>query len=101
MANIKSQVRSVGELLTAIAPEVSKTFVANETVIIATCLKQVELDGVSTARGASFGSFAVSKVLAKISSREGVSLFTVEEKAFIAGVWTVVHAGQKITGFKF
>jgi hypothetical protein len=99
--NIKAQVRSVGEFLTAIAPEVGKTFVTNEATILSACLKQVALDGVSTSRGGSFGSFAVSKVLAKISSREGVSLFTVEEKAFIAGVWAVIHAGAKITGFKF
>ena len=87
--------------MTAVHPTIGQTFVANETVIIATCLKQVELDGVSTARGGSFGSFAVSKVLAKISSREGVSLFTVEEKAVVAAAWSLVHAGAKITGFKF
>ena len=95
------QVRSVGELLTAVHPTIGQIFVANEATILAACLKQVQLDGTSTSRGGSFGTFAVSKVLAKITSRDGVSLFTVEEKAVVAAAWSLVHAGAKITGFKF
>ena len=101
MANIKNQVRSVGELLTTVLPELGKTFVGAEATILAACLKQVALDGNSTSRGGSFGSFAVSKVLATVGVAGGLQLFTPNEKALIAGVWTVVHAGQKITGFKF
>jgi hypothetical protein len=88
-------------LLTAIAPEVGKTFVGAETVILTACLKQVALDGVSTSRGGSFGSFAVSKVLATIGVAGGLQIFTPAEKSLIAASWAVIHAGQKITGFKF
>lgn len=101
MANIKSQVRSVGELLNAVHPTIGETFVKAEATILAACLKQVALDGNSTSKGGSFGTFAVGKVLAKITSREGVSLFTVDEKSIISAAWSLVHAGQKITGFKF
>ena len=87
--------------MTAVHPTIGVTFVGAEAVILAACLKQVALDGSSTSRGGSFGTFAVSKVLAKITSRDGVSLFTVEEKAVIAAAWSLVHAGAKITGFKF
>ena len=71
------QVRSVGELLTAVHPTIGQTFVANEATILAACLKQVALDGVSTSRGGSFGTFAVSKVITALA------IFTVEEKAVI------------------
>ena len=101
MNNIKMQVRSVGELLTAVHPTIGETFVKAEEAILAACLKQVALDGNSTSRGGSFGTFAVSKVVAKLTSREGVSLFTVEEKSIIAAAWALVHAGSKIAGFKF
>ena len=95
MANIKSQVRSVGELLTAVHPTIGQTFVTNEAVILAACLKQVQLEGSSTSRGGSFGGFAVSKVITALT------IFTVEEKAVIAAAWALTHAGAKITGFKF
>jgi hypothetical protein len=101
MANIKSQVRSVGELLTAVHPTIGQTFVTNEAVILTACLKQVALDGSSTSRGGSFGTFAVSKVLATIGVVGGLQTFTVEEKAVIAAAWALTHASQKVTGFKF
>ena len=87
--------------MTAVAPEVGKTFVTNEAVILTACLKQVQLDGATTARGGSFGSFAVSKVLATIGVARGLQIFTVEEKAIVAAAWALTHAGAKITGFKF
>lgn len=99
--NIKAQVRSVGELLTAVAPILGATFVTNEAVILSACLKQVQLDGTSTSRGGSFGGFAVSKVLATIGVVGGLQTFTPAEKALIAACWSVIHAGNKVAGFKF
>jgi len=95
--NIKSQVRSVSELLAVVAPSstLAAIFVANEATIITACERQAKLDGVATKRGGNFGSFTVTKVMG------GLPMFTGDGRALIVALWATAVAGSKVDGFKF
>jgi hypothetical protein len=94
---IKNQIRSVSELLTAVAPSsvVATVFIANEAVLLAHCERQSKLEGNATRAGGNFGTFTVSKIV------RSVALFTIAEQALIVALWATAVAGRKVGGFKF